>query len=307
MRDCFVRVLCDFAKNDPGIILITGDLGYSVLDEFRTSYPKQFINAGVAEQNMMLVACGMALEGYKVFVYSIANFPTLRCLEMIRNDVAYHNANVKIVSIGAGFSYGALGISHHATEDLAIMRSIPDVKCYSPSSLYEVEECVHSMCNTIGPCYLRLDRDKCQYEEREESFVPGRPRLIRSGEDVALFATGGILSEVIQAATGLQMRGISASVYSVHSFRPVEPSTFARVARSHRLVVSIEEHSTVGGLAGLMLECFAREGYNPYKFLRVGLDECFSSTVGSQKYLRGVYGMDSVSICSRVEKVFRTM
>src|SRR5450432_1212663 len=137
MRDRFISTLCQLAEQDSKIILITGDLGFSVFDEFKRRFPRQFINAGVAEQNMTLLATGMALEGYVVFTYSIGNFPTLRCLEMIRNDAAYHGANVKVVSIGGGFSYGSLGISHHATEDLAIMRALPDVAVLAPTSLQE--------------------------------------------------------------------------------------------------------------------------------------------------------------------------
>src|ERR1035438_1617960 len=137
MRDKFIHTLLKLAENDPRIMLITADLGFAVFDDYRRQFPLQFINAGVAEQNMTLVATGMALEGHIVFSYSIGNFPTLRCLEMIRNDAAYHGANVKVVSVGGGFSYGALGISHHATEDLAIMRAIPGVTVVSPCGLWE--------------------------------------------------------------------------------------------------------------------------------------------------------------------------
>src|SRR5688572_26203322 len=207
VRDRFIQTLCGLAEADPRIMLITGDLGFAVLDEYRRRFPAQFINAGVAEQNMTLVATGMALEGHVVFTYSIGNFPTLRCLEMIRNDAAYHGANVKVVSVGGGFSYGALGISHHATEDLAIMRSLPDVTCFAPTSLGEAEAATRAVVATPGTCFLRLDKDSGP--DGEEPFVLGRPRILRRGRDVALLATGGIMSETVKAADELERGGLT--------------------------------------------------------------------------------------------------
>lgn len=306
MRDRFIQTLCGLAEADPKIMLITGDLGFAVLDEYRKRFPKQFINAGVAEQNMTLVATGMALEGHTVFTYSIANFPTLRCLEMIRNDAAYHGANVKVVSIGGGFSYGALGISHHATEDLAIMRSLPDVTCISPTSLGEVTEATKAITRTPGTCFLRLDKDKGPDGPGDEPFVIGRPRRLRTGKDVALFTTGGILSEVITAADRLEAAGIGCSIYSVHSLSPVEPDRFVAASRAHAAVVTVEEHTVTGGLGGLVLETLADAHALPGKFLRVGLDRCFSSVVGSQAHLRAVYGLDAPSIVTRVQQLLQT-
>ncbi|HYC71320.1 MAG TPA: transketolase C-terminal domain-containing protein [Opitutaceae bacterium] len=305
MRDRFIQTLCHLAEGDPRIMLITGDLGFGVLDEYRRRFPRQFINAGVAEQNMTLVATGMALEGRIVFTYSIGNFPTLRCLEMIRNDSAYHGANVKIVSIGGGFSYGQLGISHHATEDLAIMRALPDVTCVSPSSLGEVTDATRALVQTPGTGFLRIDKDKGPDGPAGEPFVLGRPRRLREGRDVAILTTGGILSEVMVAAGELERAGISASVYSVHSLRPVEPDRFVAAAREHRAVVTVEEHTVHGGLGGLVLETLADAGVFPRQFLRIGLDGCFSSVVGTQAYLRTAYAMDAAAITRRVRSLLQ--
>jgi transketolase len=253
----------------------------------------------VAEQNMTLVATGMALEGRIVYTYSIGNFPTLRCLEMIRNDAAYHGANVKVVSIGGGFSYGALGISHHATEDLAILRAIPDVTCFSPTGLGEVSDITRAAASISGTCFLRLDKDKGIEGPADEPFVLGRPRKIRSGEDVAFFTTGGIVSEVVKAADALKQAGVSASIYAVHTIKPLESERFMEAARKHRTIVTVEEHTIHGGLGGLVLETLADAGVMPQKFLRIGLNGCFSSVVGSQTYLRSVYEMDATSIVRR--------
>lgn len=305
MRDRFIQTLCGLAATDPRIMLITGDLGFAVLDEYRKRFPAQFINAGVAEQNMTLVATGMALEGHIVFTYSIGNFPTLRCLEMIRNDAAYHGANVKVVSVGGGFSYGPLGISHHATEDLAIMRSLPDVTCISPTSLGEVTEATKAIARTPGTCFLRLDKDKGPDGPSDEAFVIGRPRVLRTGKDVALFTTGGILSEVVLAAERLQAQGISCSINSVHTISPVESDRFVQAAHAHAAIVTIEEHTVNGGLGALVLETLADANALPVKFARVGLDRCFSSVVGSQSHLRSVYGLDAASIVSRVQRLLQ--
>src|SRR5450759_2239998 len=208
MRDAFIARLFDLAKADERICLITGDLGFGVLDKFAATFPKQYLNAGVAEQNMTGLATGMALDGRIAFTYSIANFPTLRCLEQLRNDAAYHDANVKVVSIGGGFSYGALGMSHHATEDLAILRALPRVTSVSPSSLWEVAEATTAITKAAGTCFLRLDKDKGPDGPLDEPFVLGRPRVLRRGADVALIVTGGILSEVVKAADDLERVGV---------------------------------------------------------------------------------------------------
>ena len=301
MRDRFIHTLSRLAESDPRITLITGDLGFGVLNDYRQRFPRQFINAGVAEQNMTLVATGMALEGHIVFTYSIGNFPTLRCLEMIRNDAAYHGANVKVVSVGGGFSYGALGISHHATEDLAILRSLPDVTCFSPTSLGEVTETTKAAAETPGTCFLRLDKDKGPDGPATESFVIGRPRCLQQGKDVAFFTTGGILTEVYAAAVQLAESGIHSSIYSVHTLKPIEPTAFLAAAREHQALITVEEHTVHGGLGSLVLETLGDAAAWPRRFLRIGLDGCFSSVVGSQSYLRTSYQMDAAAIVLRTK------
>ncbi len=301
MRDRFIQTLCSLAEADPRIMLITGDLGFGVLDDYRRRFPKQFINAGVAEQNMALVATGMALEGRIVFVYSIGNFPTLRCLEMIRNDAAYHGANVKVVSVGGGFSYGALGISHHATEDLAIMRSLPGVTTVAPTSLWEAGEATRAVAATPGTCYLRLDKDHGTQGPADEPFVLGRPRILRHGGDIAFVVAGGILYEVEAAAAKLAEIGISSTIISLHTLSPCLPERLLDAAKRHRAIVTVEEGTVHGGLGGLVLETLASAGCVPRLFLRIGLEGCFSSVVGSQRHLRRVYGMDGSSIVDRTK------
>ena len=249
MRDTFVRALMAIARRDKRVMLLTGDLGFGVLTPFADAFPKQFLNVGVAEQNMTGVATGLALEGKIVFTYSIGNFPTLRCLEQIRNDVCYHNANVKIVCIGGGFCYGALGISHHATEDLAIMRVLPQMQVMAPGDLAETHLITQIAYEASGPCYLRLGRGgetKVHQSPVKVSLGQGIP-LYPQG-DVALLATGGILGQAVTARQILGGQGVSASLHSLPFLQPLDQGLIRRLAQTSRLVVTIEEHNIIGGL-----------------------------------------------------------
>ena len=308
MRDHFIKRLSEMAKKDDSIVLITGDLGFGVFDEFRKELPGQFINAGVAEQNMTGLATGMALEGYKVFTYSIANFSTLRCLEQIRNDACYHDVNVNVVSIGGGFSYGSLGISHHATEDYSIMRSLPSIEVVSPSCYWETMEATEQLVNRPGASYLRLDKSSAGDTSKEgEVFEFGKIRELKSGNDVTLISSGGIMEDVLNAARVLEEKGISTRVLSVHSLKPFDLEAVQKAAKETRLMATVEEHTVDGGLGGLVAENLLEFGPRPESFKRIGLREGFSSIVGSQKYLRQRYDMDQDAIVNQVMTIWETL
>ncbi|MEO1996794.1 MAG: transketolase C-terminal domain-containing protein [Planctomycetaceae bacterium] len=297
MRDHFIARLTEMAERDPRITLITGDLGFGVLTNFANRFPKQFINVGVAEQNMTGLATGLALEGRIVFTYSIANFVFMRCLEQIRNDAAYHDANVNVVSIGAGFSYGALGVSHHATEDLAIMRCLPGLTVASPGDDWEAAEATEAIANTAGTCYLRLDKSSAGHTQRPgESFQLGQARVLREGHDLTLVGTGGILECVLHAADALARQGISCRVLSVHTIQPLDLETLSRAADETGGLITIEEHTVHGGLGGAVAELLMEHGTIPRVFQRMGLRGEFSSVVGSQQFLRQRYEIDADAI-----------
>jgi transketolase len=301
MRDAFIARLFDLANADERICLITGDLGFGVLDKFAAAFPKQYLNAGVAEQNMTGLATGMALDGRIVFTYSIANFPTLRCLEQLRNDAAYHDANVKVVSIGGGFSYGALGMSHHATEDLAILRALPQITVTAPGCLWEAERVTEALVDWPGTCYLRLDKsDAGRTDAAGEAFHFGKIRTLRKGSDAAIFATGGILGVALDAAGELGKRGYSVRVLSVHSLRPFDTETALEVCGSIKVVTTLEEHGVGGGLGGLLAETCLENGIVPSRFFRFGLRGGFSSIVGSQSYLRKRHGLDTNAVVEKM-------
>lgn len=307
MRTAFVNELIELAANDSRICLITGDLGFGVLEEFARRFPKQFLNAGVAEQNMTGVATGLALEGKVVFTYSIANFPSLRCLEQIRNDAAYHNANVNVVSIGSGFSYGQLGMSHHATEDITIMRSLPDVTVVSPADEWEVRQATRALVAQPGACYLRLDKAKAPPTHRpNDVFRLGVARVVREGRDLTIAATGGILEVALAAAEELAgMHRIQTRVLSVHTVKPLDTASLAAAARETGGLITLEEHTVEGGLGGAIAESLLELGVVPRRFLRVGLRAGFSSAVGSQSYLRAHYGLDKAGVVAAVFKMLR--
>lgn len=302
MRDTFVRTLVELAKQDKNIELITGDLGFGVLKPYYEAVPDQFTNAGIAEQNMTTVAAGMALEGKTVFTYSIGNFPTLRCLEQIRNDCAYHNANVKIVCVGGGFVYGSLGMSHQATEDLAILRALPDVVVMAPADLVEAEECTKALAKYPGTAYLRLGRGgEKRIHDKIENFQIGKAIKVHDGEKIAIFSTGAIFEEVTAAYDELKEKGYNPAVYTFPTVKPIDKETIEEVARGFDLIVTCEEHNIVGGFGSSVAEVLAEMKDKKAVLMRIGLNDEYSVRVGNQKYLRQQYGIDAKSIVERIE------
>ncbi len=307
MRDHFVKRLNVIAKANSRIMLITGDLGFVFFDKYREHFPSQFLNVGIAEQNMIGIATGLAMEGRIVFTYSIVNFSTLRCLEQIRNDACYHEANVKIVASGGGFSYGALGISHHATEDLAIMRALPNITIISPCGLWETMEATEAIVNIPGTCYLRLDKS---YGEdaplsKGETFQVGKARMLRQGADCTILVTGGILEEVLRAAEALKKEGISARILSIHTVKPLDEEAVLQACLDTGTIITVEEHTIYGGLGGAVTETLLNHHVYPKGYLRIGLEVGFTNIVGTQKYLRQCYGLDANSISKRIQSLFK--
>jgi len=296
-----IRTLEGLAEADPNVMLVTGDLGFGVLTRFSERFPRQFVNAGVAEQNMTGFAVGMALEGKTVFTYSIGNFPTLRCLEQIRNDACYHNANVKIVCIGGGFTYGSLGISHHATEDLAILRALPNITVIAPGDPVETAAATRAVYDTPGTCYLRLGRGgEPRMHAGSINFQVGKAIRLFEGEDVAILSTGGILKVAYDAREKLKSSGLRVGLFSMHTVKPIDHELVTELAGTVRLIVTIEEHTVIGGLGGAVAEIIAQISGPNANLEIIGLRDCFSSVVGDQEYLRSVYGLTANDIVSRV-------
>ena len=299
MRDAFLRKITELAAIDKDVVLLTADLGFGVFENFESRFPGQYFNVGVAEQNMTGLAAGLALEGKKVITYSIGNFPTLRCLEQIRNDGCYHDLNITIVASGGGFSYGPLGMSHHATEDIAILRALPAMSVVAPGTAWEAGEAIEALIKSNSVGYLRLDKTAA-VENSEFSFSLGGSIKYRAGKDMTLLTTGGILRDVVQAAELLQKQGIDVSVVSMHSVKPIDKGAIITAVNETGGIVTIEEHNLDGGLGSAVAEVCMDNGLFPKVFLRIGLNNRYSSVVGSQDYLKAHYEMDAGAIVKRV-------
>lgn len=304
MRTAFIQELFELAQKDPRIVLVVGDLGFGVVTPFMEKLPQQFLNAGVAEQNMTGLAAGMALSGKIVFTYSIANFPVLRPLEQIRNDVCYHNANVRITAVGGGLAYGSLGPSHHATEDIAVMRAIPNMLVVAPGDPMETRLAVRALIQHQGPAYLRLGRDKEPIVHKElPEFRLGQAITVRNGNDATFIVTGGLLYNAQCAAEELATIGINVRVISMHTVKPLDIGAVRASARETPAIFTIEEHSIVGGLGSAVTEVLMESEDRPKYFKRIGLNGDFSSIVGDQDYLRSQYGLDVNGIVRTVRQV----
>ena len=300
MRTAFIETLTRLAKEDSRIMLLVGDLGFGVVTDFAKKFPDQFVNVGVAEQNMAGLATGLALSGKIVFTYSIANFPILRCLEQLRNDVCYHRANVVSVSVGCGFSYGALGMTHHGTEDIAIMRSLPYMTTIAPGDPVETRKATAEVAKGIGPVFLRLGRAGEPVVHNEPvHWELGKAITMQEGGDVTLISTGAMLKTTVDAASALSLKGINARVLSMHTVKPIDKKAILNAAHETGGIITIEEHSQIGGLGGAVAEIIAEEAEKKVRFKRIALPSEFTKHVGNQDYLRGIYGLTAESIVEK--------
>ncbi len=306
MRSIFNKTLVEIARRDRRIWMVLADIGYGEIEPFRDAFPERWYNCGVAEQNMAGVACGVAMEGNIAITYSIANFPTLRCLEQIRNDICYHNANVKIVIIGGGLAYGPLGVSHQATEDIAIMRALPNMVVCCPCDFAEAEAAVHAMIAHDGPFYYR-----CGYK-KEPAVHAGRIRFkigqaltVREGKDATIIFTGTIGNQVMPAVETLRRAGVNCRVISMHTVKPIDRAAIVAAARETGGIVTVEEHQLCGGLGGAVAEILADAGAAPKKFLRLALPDIYVGRVGTHDWLLDQYGLSAPKIAGRIRRLLK--
>ncbi len=296
MRTRFIETLTQMAERDPRITLVVGDLGYSVVEDFAARFPGRFFNAGVAEQNMTGMAAGLAMAGRVVFTYSIANFPTLRCLEQIRNDVCYHNLPVKVVTVGAGYAYGAHGYTHHGLEDLGVMRALPNMTIASPADSVECEALTRFLCTDSGPGYLRMGRNREPILHTGQAPVIDRHTLptLRQGQDVVFVATGSVTGEAIAASDALAEQGVEAGVVSVPFIKPFAREAFLKAVEHASVVITVEEHCGFGGLGSAVAEVMAEEDVRA-RLLRRHSPERVEA-IGDQGFMRRAAGLDAQSL-----------
>ncbi len=297
MRDTFVSNLIDIAQTDPKIFLVCGDLGFNVLEEFRDSFPDRFLNGGISEQNIAGLCSGLAREGYKVFFYSIGNFPTLRCMEQIRYDIAYHNANVNIVAVGGGYAYGSLSTSHHATEEIGMLRTIPNMMICSPADPSEVKDILRITCSDSSPSYMRLNRSGEESIKFIGSLKVGDLHLAYKGSKKsnkkAFISNGAICNEIYK---DLVQASSSDDLYSLPILKPLNKDKIVKTLVSYEEIIVVDEHQLIGGLGSTIQEVLydwyssSSKSFLP-KIFRIGIKDTFQSVAGTQDYLRQKAGL----------------
>lgn len=300
MRTAFIDALCAAAADDPRIWLVTGDLGYSVVERFAERFPNRFLNAGVAEQCMTGVAAGLALAGNIVVTYSIANFPTFRCMEQLRNDVCAHNLNVKVVAVGGGLTYGAAGYSHQAVEDFAAVGSLPNITVVAPGDPVEARLATRAILATPGPVYLRLGKaGEPVVHTADPPFALGRMIMLREGPDATVISSGGMLATCNAAADALATRGIRVTLLSNPTVVPLDEEKLVQSARATGRVITVEEHGP-GGLSGFVGEALAREGFGG-RFVPLRLRREAIAVAGDATALRAARGLSVEGVVAAVE------
>ena len=301
MRTAFINQLIEEAGNNPNIFLLVGDLGFSVIEPFAKLYPERFLNVGIAEQNMAGIAAGLAMEGYCVYIYSIGNFPTLRCMEQIRYDICYHNLNVKVVAVGGGYAYGPLGPSHHATEELGMLRIIPNLVVCAPGDPYEARLITTFTSNYEGPCYIRIGKAGEPIVHLKgnisKKLIKGEIIPVReSGYSTAVFSTGGMLKYAVDF---VEDNNINASIYSFPFIKPIDRESIVELFNKYTSIITIEEHQANGGFGSAILEMLndlSCEGLLKIERIplirRIAIEDKFYSIAGSQEYLRSIAGIE---------------
>ena len=292
LRTAFIDTLRELARIDDRIFLLTADMGYSVFETFRDEFPDRFLNTGIAEQNTIGVAAGLASRGKIVFVYSIIPFVTMRCFEQVRLDLAYNFMNVKLVGVGAGLTYGPLGSSHHALEDIAIMQSLPDMTVLCPGDPIETRELIKRSFEYEGPVYIRLGKNGEPKIHPDETRIEiGKSITVLKGNDLALITTSNMLETGKKWVEEWKQDGVNVSLISMPSLKPFDSSTVKNLIDKEIPIITLEEHSVIGGLGSIISQVIATTG-KPVKFQQIGINDKFSHVVGGHEFQRKKFMLD---------------
>ena len=302
MRNAFADELTRLGDEDARVVMLSGDIGNRLFDKFKAKHEARFFNCGVAEANMMGVAAGMAMNGLRPVAYTITPFITTRCLEQIRTDVCYHEAPVTIVAVGAGLAYSSLGPTHHACEDIAFLRALPNMVVMCPGDAFEVRAALRASLKQDRPVYIRIGKkgEPVVHSGPVADFEIGKAISLSRGTDVCLLSTGNILPEVVKAAHDLEKRGIFAEVVNFHTVKPLDEACLADVFARFPLVATIEEHSRIGGFGSAVSEWLIDNGIAPRRFIRFGTPDAFFKKSGEQEYAREVLGLSAHQIAAKV-------
>lgn len=306
MRQAFIETLEALAERDKNIFLLNGDMGFGVLENFTEKFPQRSLNMAVSEANMIGVAAGMALSGKIPFVYSIIPFVTARVFEQIRNDIVLQNANVKIVGVGSGLTYGPLGPTHHAIEDIALMRVLPNMTVLCPGDPAETRILTKAAAKIKGPVYLRIGKkNEPAVHQKIPNIKIGRGAVVRPGHHAALITTGNMLYNAVQAAKTLKKRGVYIRVISLSTIKPMDDKIILRAARETGRIFTLEEHSVIGGLGSAVAEILLEGRILPKMFYRFGIRDVITKNSGSQDYLRAMHGLMPEQIAKKILKMMK--
>jgi transketolase len=296
MRTAFIEQLIIEARKNDKILLLVGDLGFSVVEPFEKEFPNRYINVGICEQNMAGIAGGLAMNGYIVYCYSIGNFPTLRCIEQIRNDIVYYKSNVRIVSVGAGYAYGSQGVSHHATEDIGMLRTLPDMVVCSPSDPEEAKMLTSLSVSYQGPMYIRLGKagETVFHSKQISNYSIGDllPIKVSDNSKTVILASGSVLK---YAEDGIS-HGLNYDLYTIPVIKPINKEQLCAIAVRYEQIIVLEEHQKSCGVGSAVIEqlsdAYSEGSIKRFpKVLRKGINDIFYSVVGNQDYLCKLAGL----------------
>ena len=301
MRNAFINEVTRLA-DDARVLILLADNGIIVFDEYIRLHPKQCVNIGIAESNMIGMAAGLAMSGFIPFVYTISPFLVMRPYEFVRNDLCYQKTNVKLVGTGAGFIYSTLGPTHHATEDISILRCLPNITILSPADPLETKMATRAAYEHDGPVYLRIGTGKNPpVYEKEYGFAIGKGVVLKDGTDVGIIATGTILTEVLKATEILGVKNISTRVVNMHTLKPIDEECILEIVEKCKVLLTVEEHNTVGGLGSVVAETLMEKAQKKILFKRMGLCDCFCKAYGPIDDVRKKVGLCSTDIAREAE------
>lgn len=304
MRNAFADEVDKLAREDERIVVLSGDIGNRMFNDFKAHQPDRFINCGVAEANMMSMAAGFALSGQRPVTYTITPFTTTRCFEQVRVDVCYHDVPVVIMGTGSGLCYPELGATHHSLEDIAIMGSLPNMNVICPGDPLEVRWALRAALNQESPVYIRLGKKgEPTFNEEGTDFQIGKPIVLRQGSDMALMSTGNMLEATMAVADRLGSEGVDAQVVSFHTVKPLNERFLSRTFDEFGTVVTLEEHGVRGGFGARVAEWMADTDTLSTRLIRIATPDRFYEGVGDQEYVRAELGLDPASISKRILEI----
>ncbi len=300
MRFSAIETVYNAALKDPRIVFITGDLGHMNTEEFKKNLPGRYFNAGMAEQNIVGMASGMALAGMKVFVYSIVPFITLRCIEQIKVDMCIHNVDVTVIGVGGGLAYGSAGATHYSIEEIGMLRTLPNMKVVCPATPSETKLLTQQIIDQGGPAYIRIGRGKEPDRSIDYLVTLGKASVVRLGNDISIIASGTIIDEAFKVAEMLKIKGIDVEIINMHTIKPIDVDIIVDRAKTRKGVFTLEEHSVIGGLGSAVSEVLATVTGRPGVFGIFGINDQWPKQVGSQQYLRKLLGIDAEAVTAGI-------